>query len=288
MKNFFVPAFLLLCLVGQAQKVSNKLAFQKGQKLEVVTTVKTNSEMMGQNMEMNIVATRLLDVEDVNNGNAVIESKMKRMQFNFDGMGKAESFDSEKESDRTSDMGKTFEKALKNKFTMTVDPSGRITAVKADDDNPNQSAGSSENDDMMSGMMAGLMTGFSLPKVGDLTEFSILPARELGRGESWTDTASASPDEKRKASFTVADINDREIVIDYTEEINTRLTQENMGMEVTINKTDKNTGKIQLDRKTGLLKQRSVNTETSGTASVMGQEIPLDAKATKTIVVTTK
>ena len=288
MKNFFVPAFLLFSILGQAQKVSNKLAFQKGQKLEVVTTVKTNSEMMGQTMEMNIVAMRSLDIEDVNNGNAVIESKVKRMQFNFDGMGKSESFDSEKESDRSSDMGKNFEKALKNKFTMTVDPSGKITAVKADDDNPNQSAASDENGDMMSGMMAGLMTGFSLPKVGELTEFSILPAREIGRGETWTDTVSTNPDEKRKASFTVSDINDREIVIDYTEEIITKMTQENMGMEVTINKTDKNSGKIHLDRKTGLLKQRNVNTETTGTASVMGQEIPLDAKSTKTIVVTAK
>lgn len=288
MKNFFVPALLLFSLIGQAQKVSNKLAFQKGQKLEVVTTVKTNSEMMGQAMEMNIVATRSLDIEDVNNGNAVIESKVKRMQFNFDGMGKSESFDSEKESDRASDMGKTFEKALKNKFTMTVDPSGKITAVKADDDNPNQAPAADANEDMMSGMMAGLMTGFSLPKVGELTEFSILPAREVGRGESWTDTVSTNPDEKRKASFTVSDINDREIVIDYTEEITMKMTQENMGMEVTINKTDKNTGKIHLDRKTGLLKQRSVDTETTGTASVMGQEIPLDAKATKTIVVTSK
>jgi len=59
-----------------------------------------------------------------------------------------------------------------------------------------------------------------------------------------------------------------------------------MGMEVAIDKQDKNTGKITIDRKSGLLKQKTVTTETTGTASVMGQEIPLDTKSTKTIVVT--
>jgi hypothetical protein len=34
------------------------------------------------------------------------------------------------------------------------------------------------------------------------------------------------------------------------------------------------------------LKQRTVTTQTTGTASVMGQEIPLDAKSTKTVTVT--
>lgn len=288
MKKIFLPALLIFSMAGQAQKVSNTLAFQKGQKLEVVTTVKSNSEMMGQTMDLNIVAIRLLDIEDVSNGNAVIESKMKRMQFHFDGMGKSESFDSEKESDRNSDMGKNFEKALKNKFTMTVDPTGKITAVKADDDNPNTVQDEAKGGDMVSGMMAGLMDGFSLPKAGDVTEFSILPGREVGKGERWTDTTSANPDEKRKASFTVAEVTASEVIIDYTEDIATRMTQENMGMEVTIDKKDKSTGRILLDRKTGLLKQRTVNTETSGTASVMGQEIPLDSKATKTIMVSSK
>jgi hypothetical protein len=286
MKKFIVPAILLCSLAVQAQKASNKLQFQKGQKLEVSTTVKSASQMMGQSIDINIASTRLLDVQNVTGGNATIANKVKRLQVAFDGMGQQKNFDSDKEEDRDSEMGKNFEKGLKNSFTMTVDPYGKVTAVKADAGNPNNGNDSSSQEDIMSSLMGGIMEGFNLPEVGDATEFAILPANEVRKGESWTDTTAAEKDIVRKATYTVADINSNDIVVDYTEEVATKTTKENMGMQVDIDKKDKNTGKITLDRKTGLLKQKTITTETTGTASVMGQEIPLDSKATKTVVVT--
>ena len=286
MKKVVLSVAVLFSLAGQAQKVGNKLQFQKGQKLEVLTTIKSASEMMGQSIDINMASTRVLDVADVAGGNATIENKIKRLQVAFDGMGQNKTYDSDKEEDRNGEMGKSFEKGLKNKYTMTVDPYGKITAVKADDENPNTKKDSSGGQDMMSGMMDGMMEGFELPKVGDAIEFAILPAKEVGKGDTWTDSTSANKEESRKATYTVSDINSNEIVLDYTEDVNLKTTKENMGMEVAIDKHDKNTGKITLDRKTGLLKQKTVNTQTSGTASVMGQEIPLDSKTTKTIVVT--
>jgi hypothetical protein len=287
MKKAVLSAVILFSLAAHAQKASNKLQFQKGQKLEMQTTVKSASQMMGQSIDINILSTRLLNVADVSGGNATIENKVKRLQVNFNGMGQSQSYDSDKETDRNSDMGKNFEKGLKNTYTITVDPSGKITAVKAADDNPNKKADSTAGgQDMMSGMMDGMMEGFDLPQVGDATEFAILPSKEISKGETWTDTTSANEDTKRNATYKVTDINNNEIVLDYTEDVSTKTTKENMGMEVAIDRKDKNTGKITLDRKTGLLKQKTVTTETSGTASVMGQEIPLDSKTTKTIVVT--
>lgn len=286
MKKAVLSAVILFSLAANAQKVSNKLQFQKGQKLEVFTTIKSASQMMGQPMNFNLESARVLDVENVAGGNATIENKIKRLKVNFEGMGQSQAYDSEKESDRNSEMGKNLEKGLKNKYTMTVDPYGKITAVKADDDNPNKVKDTTGGQDMMGDMMGGLMEGFDLPQVGETTEFAILPAKEVSKGDTWTDSASADKDAKRKASYKVADITANEIVLDYTEDVATKTTKENMGMEVAIDKKDKNTGKITLDRKTGLLKQKTVTTQTSGTASVMGQEIPLDAKSTKTVVVT--
>jgi hypothetical protein len=285
MKKFIVPLVLLCSLTVQAQKATSKLQFQKGQKLEVQTTVKSASQMMGQSIDINIASTRLLDVQNVAGGNATIENKVKRLQVNFDGMGQQKDFDSDKEEDRNSDMGKNFEKTLKAVFTMTVDPYGKVTAVKAEDalKEANDSSG---QEDMMNSMMGGIMEGLSVPKVGDATEFAVLPAKEVNKGDSWTDTTSADKDMKRKATYTVSNISSNDIVVDYTEEVATKTSKENMGMQVDIDKKDKNTGKITLDRKTGLLKQKTITTETTGTASVMGQEIPLDSKATKTVVVT--
>ena len=286
MKKTVFSALLLLSLGSQAQKVSNKLQFQKGQKLEMVTTVKAASQMMGQSIDINVISNRVLNVADVSGGNATIENNIKRLQVNFDGMGQNQAYDSDKESDQNSEMGKNFEKGLKNKYTMTVDAYGKITAVKAAAGNPNATTDTAEGADMMSGMMDGLMEGFALPEVGDATEFAILPAKEVSKGATWTVTTAVNKDEKRNATYTVSDINNNEIVLDYTENVATKTTKENMGMEVAIDKQDKNTGKIMLDRKTGLMKQKTVTTETTGTASVMGQEIPLDSKSTKTIVVT--
>lgn len=287
MKKLVLSAVILASLAAQAQKVSNKLQFQKGQKLEMVTTVKSASQMMGQSIDVNVTSTRVLDVKDVASNNATIENKIKHLQMAFDGMGQNKTYDSEIESDRNSDLGKNFEKGLKNTYTMTVDAFGKVTAVKADTSNPNAVKDSAAAaPDMMSGMMDGFMEGFNLPEVGDATDFAILPAKEVSKGDSWTDTTSADKDTKRKATFTVSAITGSDVVLNYTEDVATKSTKENMGMEVTIDKQDKNTGTITLDRKTGLLKQKTVTTQTSGTASVMGQEIPLDTKTTKTVVVT--
>ena len=47
----------------------------------------------------------------------------------------------------------------------------------------------------------------------------------------------------------------------------------------------KNTGKIILDKKTGLLKQKTSNLEGAGTVEVMGQSIPMKTKATGSVTV---
>jgi hypothetical protein len=290
MKSFFLLGAVVLSSTLFAQKVPNKLAFQKGQKFEVVTVVDNvnTMEMMGQSMDMkmNMTTTRTLDIGDVNKDVTTIESKVKRMQFSFEGMGKTESFDSEKEEDMKGDGGKMAEKGLKNKYTMKVDGSGKILEVKADDDNPNKND-SVQQADMMGGAMQGVMEGFNLPKAGDRLELSILPSQALSKGSTWTDTTSANKDEKRKANYTVADVTDSEVLIDYTEEVSAKTVQENMGMEINIDRKDKSSGKITLDRKTGILKQQVVTIKSEATAEMMGQTMPVNSTTTKTIKVKT-
>lgn len=291
MKSFFLLGAVVLSSTLFAQKVPNKLAFQKGQKFEVITVVdNVNSmEMMGQSMDMkmNMTTTRTLDIGEVSKDIATIESKVKRMQFSFEGMGKTESFDSEKEEDMKGEGGKMAEKGLKNKYTMKVDGSGKILEVKADDDNPNKND-SVQQDDMMGGALQGVMEGFNLPKAGDRLELGILPSQAVSKGSTWTDTTSANKDEKRKASYTVADVTDSEVLIDFTEEVSAKTMKENMGMEINIDRKDKSSGKITLDRKTGFLKQQVVTIKSEATAEMMGQTMPVNSTTTKTITVKTK
>lgn len=288
MKQVLFVLLFTISITAFSQKVSKQLNFPKGQKLEMVTEVKSvmAQEMMGQSMEFNInaVVTRMFDIEDVTPAGAVIEHKVKRMQFNFDGMGQSQSFDSEKEADMKGEMGKIVEKSIKNKYTMTVDQSGKITTVIADDDNPNQPA-AKEDADMMGNMMSQFSSGMDIPKIGDVSDLSILPNREVGKGESWIDSLTKDKDEKGKITYTLSDITDNELLIDFTEEKSLVKTQETQGMEITISTKDRTTGKIVLDKKSGLLKQSNSTTNSEGTVEVMGQSMPMTTKVSKTVTV---
>lgn len=285
MKKILLLAAFCVSLNAIAQKASNKITFKKGQKLEMVTVANSvvTMEMMGQEMETKVAATitRHFDIEDVANGSTVIEHKMKRMQMNMEvPMQGNQSFDSENEKDMKGEGGKAMEKALKNKYTMTLDGAGKITMVKADDNNPNKADTKNAGEDMMSNAMSQMSDGMELPKMGDASEFSILPRPDMNKGETWTDTTGG-----KKTVYTLADVTANEIVINYTENASTDRTQEANGMELKISTKDVTTGKITLDGSTGVLKSKTGDTVSDGTMEMMGQSIPLKTKVTKTITV---
>jgi hypothetical protein len=286
MKQLFLVAAIAFATTAFAQKVNNKLTFQKGQKLEMTSKVNTviSMEMMGQAMETKVDATitRLFDVEDVTKNGATIEHKVKRIQMNLEApMQGAQTFDSDNEKDIKGDGGKAMEKALKNKYSMTVDGSGKITAVKASDDNPNKKP-EKEDADMMGNVMAQFAAGFDLPKTGATSEFMILPAKDLAKGESWSNAS-----ENSKTVYTLADVTDADIIVNYTEEASTSRKQEAMGHEITMTSKDKTTGKIILDKKTGLLKEKTATTNSEGNMEMAGQTMPMNTKTTKTVTVKT-
>jgi len=286
MRQLFLVAAIAFATTAFAQKVNNKLTFQKGQKLEMTSKVNTviSMEMMGQAMETKVDATitRLFDVEDVTKDGATIEHKVKRIQMNLEApMQGAQTFDSDNEKDIKGDGGKAMEKALKNKYSMTVDASGKITAVKANDDNPNKKP-EKEDADMMGNVMAQFAAGFELPKTGDTSEFMILPAKELAKGEGWTDSSK-----NVKTVYTLADVTDADIIVNYIEEASTSRTQEAMGQEITMTSKDKTTGKIILDKKSGLLKEKTATTNSEGNMEMAGQTVPMNTKTTKTVTVKT-
>lgn len=284
MKQVLSFALIALAMNASAQKINNKIAFQKGQKLEMVSKVNStiSLEMMGQAIDSKVDATitRTFDVEDAGANGVTIEHKVKRVQTNLEiPMQGTQTFDSENEKDMKGESGKAMEKALKNKYTMTV-ADGKVTTVKADDDNPNKNA--SADDDMMGATMAQIVPGFDLPKAGDKFELAVLPAKELAKGDSWTDTAN-----QVKAVYTVSDITATDIVINYTEEGSTSRKQDAMGQEMTISSKDKTTGKIILDRKSGILKERTATTTSEGNMEVAGQSMPMNTKTTRTTTVKT-
>jgi hypothetical protein len=286
MKQLFLLVLVSFSLIGFAQNADNKLSFPKGKKLEMVSQTKAviTQELMGQPMEMNVTSsvTRSFDVEEVTKNTATIEHKIKRIQLSFDAMGQSQTFDSDKEQDLKSDMGKTIEKSLKNKYTMTVDENGNILSVKSDDDNPNVPKENNQSD-MMGNILSQFTEGLDIPKAGDASSFKILPNGTIAKGQSWTD--SLQQGEKGLVKYTVSEITGSEIFIDYTANGIIQKTQEAMGMQATVNLKNKTSGKITLDKKTGLLKQKTMTTEGAGTVDMAGQSVPMTNKITGSITV---
>lgn len=286
MKKLILIACIALSANAFAQKVSGKINYPKGKKLEVVTTTKKEASMdvMGQSIESGVDATltESFDIEDVNANGATIEYKVKRLVFTANSMGNNQEFDSEKEGDRKGEVGKVLEKGLKNKYTMKVDAHGKVLEVKADDDNPN---GKSSEDDAVAAMLSmQLGTNFQLPKAGDATIFAILPAREIAQGDSWTDS-TMNNGAKTVTVYKVNSITATDIILDFTQQTTVNTTQTMMGTEATINTEDKGKGQVVLDKSTGLMKQKTETLESSGTIEAQGMSIPISGKTTINVAV---
>lgn len=285
MNKFLFILALAAGINSAAQKNTSKINFPKGQKLEMTAQTKAviTQEVMGQSMEINVNSTivRSFDIEEVNNGTARIEHKIKKLQFAFDAMGQAQSFDSDKPEDMKSEIGKSLEKSIKNKYSMSVDEKGTILSVKADDDNPNaEKAGG----DVMSNMMGQFAEGLQVPKMGETISLKVTTAGQFAKGQSWTD--SLTGEESGTVKYTVNNITASDVLIDYISEGVTKKKQDvGNGVEMDVNLKNNTTGIITLDKKSGLLKQRTVESEGSGSMEVMGQSIPMKSKISGTITV---
>ena len=283
MKKIFSLAAILITLNLYSQNGA-ALVFPKGQKLEMTAQTKAviSQQVMGQSMDMNVNSSivRSFDIEDVTNGTARIEHKIKKLQFDFDVMGQSQKFDSDKPEDMSSEIGKSLEKSIKNKYSMMVDATGKIVDIKADDDNPNKQ---DPGPDMMANVMAQFAEGLQVPKSGDVISLKVVSASDFAKGKTWTD--SLQGEEIGTVKYTVADVNNNEIMIDYVSEGTTKRKQDAGGMEVDINLKNKTTGIITLEKKTGLLKKRTLDSQGSGAMQAMGQNIPMTSKITGVITV---
>src|SRR6185436_17733865 len=80
------------------------------------------------------------------------------------------------------------------------------------------------------------------PKKGEASFFKIFPDREINKGDSWSDTVN-NEFGKGITVYTLSDITDSTIIIDFTGNSATITKAVVMGMETTTNLNNKITGK---------------------------------------------
>ena len=133
MKRLFLPFLLLTVLASSAQKVSSKIALQKGQKIEVVTNMNATTEMMMGASSNSSVSTELYEVKDATNGTATLERSMKKLKMNLSVMGQEKSIDSDNPEDLKGMLGEPIKELLNTKNEFTIDGGGKIVSVKGAD-----------------------------------------------------------------------------------------------------------------------------------------------------------
>jgi Family of unknown function (DUF6263) len=271
------------------QKISGKLSFFQGQSLQVELQVKTTiaQQIMGQAIDFNIDATanHSYTVTNTTDDNSTLHHDINRIRFSFDGMGNKMNFDSNEDKDINGRFGTPIKEILTKKYDIIVDPTGLVLMAIPEKielaDADNQAA-------LLMTMLSDVKDLVQPPQKGKPSFFKILPDKEVGKGDTWTDSFT---DDRGKTdiAYILTEINDTTIVIDYVSSSATITKSVMAGNDVTTKLSNKTTGKIFLHRNTGILKEKTINTESNGIAETASfGNLPVTSKTTGTIKVVNK
>lgn len=274
-----------IVLFSFGQKISGKLKFDQGQALNITMQTKTTiaQQAMGQAIDFNIDATGIHEYKVTNytDDNSTLNHQLKGISFAFDGMGQKRTFDSNNEKDLNGPFGKPIKDLLDKKFDMIIDPSGNtLMAVP-------EKIELTQNDSRMalvSNMMKDVFELVQPPKKGRASFFKVLPESEVGKGDTWTESYDIDGG-KYNANYTLADITDSLIIIDFTATSTTITKAEMMGNETTTTMNNKSTGKILVDKVTGIMREKTITTESNGTTEAPFGSLPVTSRTSTVISV---
>ena len=276
---------MLLSFFAQAQKVAGKIVFQPGQVLTVNMKSSTTNlvSAMGQELEMKteVIADHQFKVTNTTDENHTLSHEINRVRFNSDGMGNTMSFDSQSEKDLNGQLGAPVKDLLSKKYNLVIDASGN-TLMAMNEGASTGKAGAEAG--MLAQFVSGLTELTQAPKQGEASFFKVLPATEVGVGDAWTNTIDRNGT-KIEEAYSIAEINENFITLNYLSNSNSTTVQENMGMEVTITMKNKSEGKIKVDRKSGILKEKTITTTATGTVASGYGDFPINSASTSVITI---
>ena len=279
----FLSVVCLTVLQAGAQKTTGKLSLEKSQKLQLENILKTvtGMEMMGQSMEMTADVNMLHDIEvkGKNDTSFFVNSTLTKMKSNASVMGQTMSFDSEKKEDLESESGKAMKGLLNVTQEMELDKNAKVLNIKKDTATQAAAGG-------MMDMMKNMLGGMSDMGNGASDAFQVLPAGKKA-GDTWSDSL-INDGIKIYRNFTLMEINGNDATVSFSGNQLTNKKVEQQGMEVNVSMDAKLSGESVVDISTGIVKQKTLNMDGTGTAEMMGQNIPMTTKVTSTTTVKSK
>lgn len=249
--------------------------------LQVKTTIA--QQAMGQAIDFKMDATGMhaYKITNTTDENTTLNHQMNRIMFSFDGMGQKMDFDSGNEKDISGQYGNPFQELLEKKFDIIIDSAG--TTLMA---NPEKvTLGSPDNRlALITRLLRDITDLVQPPQKGKASFFRILPGYETGAGDTWThnyETESGKSDD----TYRIESVNDSVIQVSFAGKSITKTRAEMMGSETTTTLNHQSTGRILLDRHTGILREKNITTDSNGTTEGPFGTIPVHSRSTTTITV---
>lgn len=253
----------------------NKIILTNGQKIIVQNSVSIESSMSpGMDVTSSTTSENTLEVKNATEKNYTISNSLTKVKLNMEMMGQSNSYDSEKKEDQNTEIGKSFAAKLNKPSDVVIDNStGLVLSAKkpekktqADEGNPMQGLlqmfGETNDDAIVTGA------------------FELIPEGK-NPGDSWKDS-TLEKDTKIWRTYTLKSYSDSGAVIQLNTVIDATTTIEMQGMSMDLNSNTQTSSEILTDKVTGLVKKRTTTANVSGSFQVMGQSVPITAKATTT------
>ena len=269
---------LLQSMQGNSQKANGKLQFDPGQvfNIQVKSTSTLTQEAMGQaiNIDVRAELRHRYEVTNSTESNTTLHHKIQRVAFNMEGMGQTWNFDSDNPKDLEGELGAPVKEILAKEYDIVIDPRGTVLMARPEKFKLSTNA---QGPVMVTDMLSGQLDIVNPPKKGDGSFFKVLPTQEVGLNEGWVESSEAG-EEKSTTAYTLSAITDSTYVINLKGSSNTVTRAETMGTETITRLQNEFTGTIVLDRVTGLIREKTLNTESHGTTEVMGGVLPVTSK----------
>ena len=276
MKRIYVSLIALaLSAIAFAQS-TDKIKLANGQKIVVESTTEIQATLtMGMELTSTSASVNALEVKNSSPDNYIISNTLTKLKMNTNMMGQANNYDSENKSGNNEDISKVFDDKLNKPVDITIDNTSGLAVA--------EQKKQSQADVDETNATADIMKIFSDNASDDAIvsgAFEMVP-KGKAIGDSWADTA-ISKEMKTIRTYTLKSISGNEAVIQ-SNVISTAVNKLNFQeMEFEVKSETKTNGEILTDISTGLVKKRTSVADITGSIQMMGQDMPISAKATST------
>lgn len=276
MKKIFITASTLFAFAVFANA---QIKLTKGQKITAQATNNSNSDMgMGMEMKSNSSNTVSIDVVGENNDKSYnVSATITKMVVSMDMLGQQMNFDSDKQEDKDSELGKELTPMLNAPDTMLVDKAtGSIDRIKK-----NESPDAKDDINPLEGMMKGV--GGNIQTETILAgAFFILP-KDKKTGDSWSDSTTLN-NMKTVRTYKINAIEKNIATILLTTTLTGSGETEMQGTPVNFTINTISTGEMIVDTKTSKVSKTTTDINMTGSFDVMGQSMPITSKGKSTVI----